>query len=456
MLKTPAHLGNGDTDSPLDMAIIRDSVDGCALLTGTSIAGALRNYVREYENENAANLLFGQLNEESKSSHESWLIVEDAFGNIPLLEIRDNVSINTKTRLAEDKRKFDIELLTEGTIFTIRFELLLPQGSQQEAIKLSFAKALYGLEKGYIHLGKRKRRGFGKCNVTSWTVTEYDVSTRQGLIDWLENNSAPTPEKSSIATLLGLTEEQVAQCSQDCFEMEAVFNVKSSILIGSGSGETNAPDKVHLRSKRGRKDVPILSGTSLAGALRSRAIKIGNTLGKDGYTLANDLFGNHYSNEDLEKLKETDEDRPILTASRIWIEETEIKDPLEFVHTRVKIDRFTGGAFPGALFSEQPVYGNDKTEVTIRAKIERAQKADIGLVLLLLKDLWTGDLPVGGGNNVGRGKLQGKKARFSYNGAEWEISQGDNALDISSNEEGKAIKLQDFVDAFTKKEENHD
>ena len=49
VLDTPTCLGSGDADSPTDLALLRDSVSDCALLTGASIAGALRNYLREYQ-----------------------------------------------------------------------------------------------------------------------------------------------------------------------------------------------------------------------------------------------------------------------------------------------------------------------------------------------------------------------------------------------------------------------
>lgn len=456
VLETPTHLGNGDADSPLDMSIIRDVVEGKALLTGTSIAGALRNYVCDYDGDDAAALLFGHLDENNKSSHQSWLIVEDALGNIPELEIRDNVTINPKTQMAEDKRKFDLELLVAGTKFDIGFELLVPEDQEGRIIEL-FVRALSGLQQGHIFLGKRKRRGFGKCKVKKWAASQYDVGTKAGMVAWLDQSLEPGKEVSLKEAFPEV--ELTQKFPKYCCKLEAKFGVASSILIGSGTGEADAPDKVHLRSRRGqdKKYIPILSGTSLAGALRSRTVRIGNTLGKDGYALANDLFGAHYLNEDIKAFKDDAVKAPALTASRIWVEETEIKNPLELIHTRVKIDRFTGGAFSGALFSEQPVFGKDETEVSVKLKVEKACQADVGLILLLLKDLWTGDLPIGGESSVGRGRLKGKHAKLSYSGTSWEITQlQEDTLDVSVEGEGKVEDLQCFVDAFIAKEENGD
>ncbi len=50
VLETPAHFGNGDIVGVTDMPLLCDPRDGVTpLLTGASIAGALRSYLREVE-----------------------------------------------------------------------------------------------------------------------------------------------------------------------------------------------------------------------------------------------------------------------------------------------------------------------------------------------------------------------------------------------------------------------
>ena len=50
VLDTPAHLGSGEAVGLTDMSLLRDPCDGrTPLLTGASLAGALRNYLHEYE-----------------------------------------------------------------------------------------------------------------------------------------------------------------------------------------------------------------------------------------------------------------------------------------------------------------------------------------------------------------------------------------------------------------------
>lgn len=435
VLDTPTHLGNGDADGPLDMPLLLDPLDNKALLTGTSIAGALRDYLREYPAD-LAEELFGNAYEEE--SVQSPLVVDDALGENPEVELRDGVAISPSTRTAEPEKKFDMELLCAGTEFHLSFELQVLEYKQDKLLK-ALAIALKGLEDGEIRLGKRKRRGFGKCHVYNWVVCRFDMTDPKALIAWLDNDlTSQYDDGKDIASLLGAEVPELDSIRGRICTLDCTFAIDGSLLIRSGFGKSNAPDFVHLHSKRDDQDVPVISGTSLAGALRARALRISKTLGKDGRRVTDSIFGNRIYEDDKKEL----------TASRLWIDEAIIKDPLDLVHSRVKIDRFTGGSFPSALFSEQPVFGklSGETIVKIHLKLMEANNSDIGLLLLLLKDLWTGDLPIGGESSMGRGRLKGKHAIISFDGYSWDFSQGeDKMLQIVGDDKAK---LEEFVQEF--------
>src|SRR4030067_526208 len=50
VLLTPASFGSGRREELTDIPLLRDSKDGVPLLTGSTIAGATRAYLREWEN----------------------------------------------------------------------------------------------------------------------------------------------------------------------------------------------------------------------------------------------------------------------------------------------------------------------------------------------------------------------------------------------------------------------
>jgi CRISPR/Cas system CSM-associated protein Csm3 (group 7 of RAMP superfamily) len=151
---------------------------------------------------------------------------------------------------------------------------------------------------------------------------------------------------------------------------------------------------------------------------------------------------------------EPGDDKP--TGSRVVTRETQLQGTTDLVHGRVKIDRFTGGAYPQALFFQQPVFGGSGSEITIHLALRQPQAAEIGLLLLVLKDLWTGDLPLGGESSVGRGRLQGRRATLTYRRGgtlkTWELGQSadDN---IQFGGDGTPKELEEYVAALHRYEE---
>lgn len=444
-LETPAHFGSGDAEGLTDMPLLRDSLKGKRpLLTGTSIAGALRNYLREYEHGynateiegDLAGRLFGRIEEkkEEKASHQSWLLVDDALGHSPGIELRDGVAIDPKTRTAAENKKFDVELLQAGTTFPLSFELLLTKDNQD--LLDALALALHGLERSEIGLGYRKRRGLGQCRAGEWRVRRYRVTTPKGLIAWLDDDRGDKLTGDEILKLLKVSPSLPDR--RESFSIEATFKLTGSLLIRSGSGKADAPDMVHLRSYRDGADRPILSGTSLAGAVRARALRVANTVLPQGRAdLVDDMFGKRIGGRG---------DKP--SGSRVITHESVLQGARDLVQSRVKIDRFTGGAFHTALFTQQPAFGGDGASVTLDLTLRRPGDHEIGLLLLVLKDLWTGDLPLGGESSVGRGRLEGQSAALVYRHGnrvkEWQLAQRDGRLEIT----GRQDELEAYVQAL--------
>ena len=199
-----------------------------------------------------------------------------------------------------------------------------------------------------------------------------------------------------------------------------------------------------VKSRRKSGDEYVIPGTGLAGAMRGRAWQILNAqLNNDTATsLVNEMFG-------------TPEGVKPLVQSRLFVEETVVPTgntsrhgPL--VQANIAIDSWTGGVygsslrFSEALFSSDPsVPVNDDSALEVRMRLIEPSIPTRGLLLQLLKDLWTSDLPIGG-QAGSRGALVGVSARLWESGA----SRPLQLKAASDGLEGDLDELEKMAEGF--------
>jgi hypothetical protein len=331
-----------------------------------------------------------------------------------------------------------------------------PEDAKHKKLLNALVAALRGLENGEIGLGTRKRRGLGQCHVIgeTWRTLRYDMTQTEGLLAWLKED---IQQAQPGLPLVG----QPCADAREEWRLNATFGLSGSLLIRAEGDDPNSPDMAHLRSKRRKneKPAPILSGTSLAGVMRGRALRIANTvLGREhGREIVAEMFGRKMDKE-MAKLPPDDERRQPI-GSQVVVRETEITGGLKNrVQSRVKIDHLTGGAYPSGLFSQQPLWDvkAHRAAIHLDVRLRRSGQltkpeqelnfqAQLGLLLLVLKDLWTSDLPLGGESSVGRGRLVGGEATIEYENQTWNLKGRD---EITMSGDGPAIQLEKWVQAF--------
>jgi len=417
VLESAAHFG-GQGNELTDMPLIRDAREGTPLLPGTSLAGALRgclaDYLAGYTSPEPADVvqLFGGSRGEDQGA-QSPLIVFDSLGQLPAdrsTEIRDGVSLDATTGTAEEHKKFDFEVLPPGTVFPLRLELLVESAVQESQLVGLLAASLQALESGELTIGMRRSRGLGRFSATNWRAYRYDLSSSDGWLEWLlSDHEHPIPARNAPQASLGSAlrnacpngrwqsfEDQRKRLICDLF-----LRQQGGVLVRSPGLTPDAPDVAHLTSG----GQPVLPGTGLAGALRTRALRIARIVRArhgDAEHWVEELFG--------PRTKEEERMEASLWSSRIRISESTLRNGKPLRPSRVRIDRFTQGVVPAALFDEEPWFGS---ETSIRVELRNPQEGELGLFLLLIKDLLSGDLAVGGTVSVGRGLFTGRaKLRF--------------------------------------------
>jgi CRISPR/Cas system CSM-associated protein Csm3 (group 7 of RAMP superfamily) len=452
VLTAPAHLGSGEPAGITDLTLLRDALEGRPLLPGTSLAGALRGYLlsraagygEPESRDHGVVELFGGVKGDDDGV-QSPLIVDDALAARGTAEVRDGVKIDPATRTALDAAKYDLELLPAGTVFPLRFELLLgPDERKSRPRTALLVQALQALEEGEIRIGARRSRGYGSCYVAGWRAVTYDLTTPDGLLAWISADhgwAAPPPGAAAEGKAAALLDVGLAPPdNRRRLVVELTCSVDGALLIRSEEalGSTGKqPDFVHLRNLAG---VPVLPGTSLAGALRARALRVAEAVRPgEGQVVVDRLFG-----------RDLHAGRGDPTMSRLLVGEATIAGGRTLVQSRVSIDRFTGGALDTALFSEAPQFGG---EVRLSLELRDPRVGEAGLLLLLIKDLWTGDLPIGGEGSVGRGRLKGRAATLTLHkpdgpAQEWFLAEGENGLAVS----GDTAALERFVAELAGKE----
>jgi CRISPR/Cas system CSM-associated protein Csm3 (group 7 of RAMP superfamily) len=434
ILDSAGHIGTSSTDSQTDMILLRDEITGRPLLPGTSLAGVLRNHLSDViagykrEEPNLVRFIFGtdDIEQSGGSAGRSHVIAYDSVGELPeghAVELRDCIRVNPKTATVAEHAKFEIEVLPSGTRFPVRLDFTVPNASSEDQILSGILTLALGLENGEIRIGARTNRGLGQCHVEKWDVQRYDLTSKEGWKEWMLSEHERKADKLKYNSIFQALSEYVSKESLEQPDdnrrriiLDMDLELEGGILIG-GTGHTpDSPDIIHI-SSGGESIVP---GSSIAGVLRSRALKILNTLANESNE-ANRFLDNIFGSS-----AETEEET--LIASKLLVSEPMLSGGQRLRPTRVAIDRFTGGAMDGALFEEEVYYGGS-FELSI--ELRNPEPPEVGLLLLLAKDTITGDLPFGATSSVGRGFVTGQ-VRVSALGEDLSKYEGTMSVEEST------------------------
>lgn len=425
-LVSAMHLGAESTER-VDMPVLRDPLDGRPLLPGTTLAGALRNALADRlvgygkPEPTSVSALFGGERGDDQGA-QSPLIVFDSAGELPDdhgIEIRDGVAVAPSTGTAEDHKKYEYEVLPAGTRFPVRVDLLVPAASgddrdaaqEEQPLLASLAAALEAFSHGHGAFGAKRTRGLGTVQAT-WAARRFDLDSRPGWLAWLRSDheqpftdaaerdiydalEAAAPAALAPISAIGDARRRVV--------IDLDLRIAQDLLVRSPGDEPDAPDVSHLHSG----GHAILPGTSLAGVLRAQALRVARQVRRnenDAERWIDRLFGPRFEGQ-----RPTGALEP--HASRLRIGEGRIVDSRTQRQARVAIDRFTQGAVDTALFEEQTEVAG---HTTARLELRGDEVAELGLVLLALKDLLDGSLAVGGTSSIGRGVLRGS-ASITWN-----------------------------------------
>ncbi len=441
-LLSPAIIGCGENERA-DIDLLLDN-EGKPFIPATSFVGVLRSYltaqvldregVSKKDTADDLKRFWGFPPKEQISESEPERQSNLRCANLhmkaaeqPVTAVRDGIAIENKTGIVKTGAKYEYEIVERDTVFQLTMEAEY-EDDNEKFVKQMMKTIRDELEKGNVQVGAKTNNGMGQLKLTAAKIYDYDFSAKDSVVAWLSNEKN-VPELADNIKAFPLT-------TQDAV-LEADFDLANALIIRAYEGEHS--DATHIESN-GKKIIP---GSSLKGALRSRAERILNTIsgGEEKYTSAilNNLFG-FVSEESKEARK-----------GRLKVAEKKLPAFVAQVQRRIKIDRFTGGTIEGGLFDSMPLFNHFKNEETIdlnkkvvqlKVTVKNCREHEGGLLVLLLKDLWTGDLAIGGEKNIGRGVFRGLAAKLTIGPEVINLTQ---SLEISDADQEK---LQGYVDAL--------
>jgi len=407
---TPLLIGSGMGES-VDISVIRFPTDGRPYIPASSFSGALKRFLTQNNAQSGIPVAYIWGDNGTNSTYQSHLRIDDLIPQefTPSdLNVRDGVKIDAVNGVVENGKKYDYEIVEPGLVFPFSAELTIRQAIKvtESDIKQFVHLIKQALCNPNFRVGAFTNTGFGKIECIDFIAYFFDFSQNKENVDawfeFIEKDSISIPELD-----LSELESKGDQDSLEAglFKVDALFEIKSSLLVGAYSDDPDSADKTQIKSR----DRFVLPGKSIRGAIRHRALRILK------------MWDSEHADEKLISLFGfVDEGKHVQQRGRLRVEEHILDANSVILQTqdRIRIDRFTGSVIEGALFNSEPIWSKGNPCIRIELTVTQgATPEDKMLLMQILKDLWTEDLAVGGEKNIGRGVLRGHDAKI-YNDGE--------------------------------------
>ncbi|PKM59975.1 MAG: hypothetical protein CVU99_10575 [Firmicutes bacterium HGW-Firmicutes-4] len=385
-LASPTLIGSGNGENTDNDVLVNR--DGEPFLPGSSLTGVLRSKLTPTD----ADILFGEDGLDDGRMSPLW-VMSSEFKGAKIIEM-DGVALGLENKVALPTKKYDFEAVEQGTTFTMRLMLVIRKEDDKKLEEL-LSKVLSRISSGDISVGAKSNRGFGRvsCRSDDIKMQTFDyASERRSALARYEAFNWEDSDNWTIFT----SEEVDAEESV----MTKTLRLKGSIMIRDTRHLDGDEDYKHICSESGdpsENGNPVIYGTTWAGAFKGGLYK----LLKPRFVGKTEDYLNGYFGYPAKNTGETLPSKIRFDMSTLEREDKKY-DGYRTI-TRVKINRFTGGAVDGALFTERPWYGG-KTTLTIRypkncPEIER-------LLNLAFDALDKGLLTIGGETAIGRGVFE--------------------------------------------------
>jgi len=407
----------GDEDS-----LKTDDKTGRFYIPGSSVTGAFRSYYENYmsgDECNNKNILFGDSN-----TGMNRLVCYDAFpdqnsakrmvASRPGLKI-DRRRLTTYNFVSMGRKtgsKFQRHFVNNGIRFLFSFELNnYDEDCDFNKVMEQFELLLSAFATGDILLGNNKTVGFGRFEIISVKKATFNLREYKDVVKYLLRE-----ERYEDITELILKSNSFSKNVRFIVRGKTTtpLLIKDEVIRLHGE-----PDGINIKNG---DDKYVIPGSSLKGVIRTRAEKIVNTFPRLESSIITDIFG-------VEADKDTEG-----RISRFVCYDTVINNSKTGLYNKIKIDYFTGGVKNAALGTEETVMGDLEIECVFNTYGLKSYDKELGLLLLVFRDLCTENLNIGSGYAVGRGYIKADKLELIYNEKiVYDFTSPDEAVEAKFN-----------------------
>lgn len=439
--ETALYVGSGETSLTKD-ALVQKDHHGFPMIQGTSLTGVFRHTLEENSDKNNWNSFFGFQEGDNGSGSKvkissAYLILDNGktaegselsnrenetlkhFDNLPS---RQHVRITDKG-VAKEKGLFDNEVVYKGCRFIFEIELR-GDGSEEEKDQLQML--LRQLSNPLFRLGQGTRNGYGKMTINSIWEKIFDLTNKDDFKSYLNFDPSFNADNNC------LIKKDITVEKNELTHYKLELKPDDFFIFNSGFGDEEVDNKPNEeivvyydedKTIKFDKIQTLIPASSIKGAISHRTAYYYNKLmkvysdkitsGHEDYTgINNEAVYQLFGAETETKEKPAQRGKVIFNDSYL----TDADNTKIFNH--VAIDRFTGGAMDGALFSEKVTSTNE--EITIDIYTENIEDKNVKEAFEdALCDICKGLLPLGGMTTKGHGMFTGKllindKEIFSY------------------------------------------
>ncbi len=393
--KEPLHIGsaNGDREE-----VLTHPIDQVPFIQASSLAGVFRSCFCQIYGKKETERIFGYSYFSEEAEQSSRIRFTDGIFQTETIkiEIRPRLKLNSATGTVDAKKnkgtwqysgqKFNMQYVAAGA--EVSFIIYYFGEEKETRFCQEFLTCLSAIQNGTLQFGGQKSNGCGYLELLQVFYQHYNLKEEADRNRWMQEEN----EEKSNAQKLDLSALPLAKGNR-AFEIQLDGQVETELLVKglavTGHGR-DIPDSMNIQN--GKKEF-IIPASSLKGAIRNRIEMIQAYKQIDPKQI-DILFGKAASKEE--------EGRMGLFCFYDTIVREEKKN--DNIQMRIRIDKFTGGARRGGLFSQKNITG----KVTMHIGILNGEQADQACALLIyaLRDLANGEVAIGSGYGIGKGLIR--------------------------------------------------